>query len=106
MRKALIVLVLASSGVYVYAQSGIPQPGQSQGRVQQVQTGGSALVTGREAARAVRRTPAAHADPPGPWVGAGGNANIETEGGLNPAELPLLPWAKELRDKRKEQDEQ
>ena len=28
---------------------------------------------------------------------------IEREGGLKPGELPLLPWARELRDKRKEE---
>src|SRR5438309_3669457 len=105
MRRTLIVLLLASSGIYVYAQSGIPQPGQSQGRVQQVQTGGSPLVTGKEAEGPVPRLPDGHVDLTGPWVGGGSNADIEKEGGLKPGELPLLPSAKELRDKRKEQDE-
>ena len=105
MRRTLIVLLLASSGIYVYAQSGIPQPGESQGGVKQVQTGGSPLVTGREAEGPVPRLPDGHVDLTGPWVGGGSNADIEKEGGLKPGELPLLPWAKELRDKRKAQDE-
>src|SRR6266850_7076182 len=103
MRKTLIVLLLAASGVY--AQSGIPQPGEPQGGVQQVQTGGSPLVTGREAEGPVPRLADGRVDLTGPWVGGGSNADIEKDGGLKPGELPLLPWAKELRDKRKEQDE-
>src|SRR6476646_9604843 len=103
MRETLIVLFLASAAVY--AQSGITQPGQPQGGVQQVQTGGSPLVTGPEAEGPVPRLPDGHVDLTGPWVGGGSNADIEKDGGLKPAELQLLPWAKELRDKRKEQDE-
>ena len=41
----------------------------------------------------------------GPWVGGGSNSDIELMGGLKPGELPLLPWAKALRDSRKEDDE-
>jgi hypothetical protein len=41
----------------------------------------------------------------GPWVGGGTIANIERDGGLQPGELPLLPWARELRDKRRSQDD-
>ena len=41
----------------------------------------------------------------GPWVGGGSNDDIEREGGLKPGEIPLLPWAKALRDSRKEEDE-
>jgi hypothetical protein len=103
MRKAVVVLFLASSAVY--AQSGIPQPGEPQERVQQVQAGGSPLVTGAEAAGPVPKLPDGHVDLTGPWVGGGSNADIEKDGGLKPGELPLLPWAKELRDKRKAQDE-
>ena len=111
MKRIVIMAMCAALSVFfsassrVRAQSGIPQPGQSQGRVQSVQTGGSPLVTGREAEGPVPRLPDGHVDLTGPWVGGGSNADIEKEGGLKPGELPLLPWAKELRDKRKEQDE-
>ena len=108
----IVLLVVSSFGVIVLAsssrldaQSGIPQPGQPQGRVQQVQTGGSPLVTGADAEGPVPRMPDGHVDLTGPWVGGGSNADIETDGGLKPGELPLLPWAKQLRDSRKEQDE-
>jgi hypothetical protein len=38
-------------------------------------------------------------------VGGGSNSDIEAMGGLKPDELPLLPWAKKLRDSRREEDE-
>ncbi|HEY3158846.1 MAG TPA: hypothetical protein VGJ78_07800 [Vicinamibacterales bacterium] len=111
MRRIVVIAICATLSVFVSAasrvgaQSGVPQPGQSQGRVQQVQTGGSPLVTGREAEGPVPRLPDGHVDLTGPWVGGGSNADIERDGGLKPGELPLLPWAKQLRDTRKEQDE-
>jgi hypothetical protein len=40
----------------------------------------------------------------GPWVGGGSNSDIGVQGGFK-GELPLLPWAKALRDSRKEEDE-
>lgn len=51
------------------------------------------------------RLPDGKPDMSGPWVGGGSNQDIEAQGGLKPGELPLLPWAKELRDSRNEQDE-
>jgi hypothetical protein len=53
----------------------------------------------------IPRLPDGTVDLTGPWVGGGSNADIEREGGLKPGELPLLPWAKELRDRRKEEQE-
>ena len=53
----------------------------------------------------VPRLPDGHIDLTGPWVGGGTVADIERDGGLKPGELPLLPWAKELRDKRRSQDD-
>jgi len=51
-------------------------------------------------AQPVPRLPDGHVDLTGPWVGGGAIADIERDGGLKPGELALLPWAKELRDKR------
>ena len=53
----------------------------------------------------VPRMPDGRPDLHGPWVGGGSNGDIEADGGLKPGELPLLPWAKALRDSRKEDDE-
>ena len=41
----------------------------------------------------------------GPWVGGGSTTDIEAQGGLKPGEFPLLPWARALRDSRREQDD-
>ena len=38
-------------------------------------------------------------------VGGGSNGDIEREGGLKAGELPLLPWARELKAKRLPKDE-
>ena len=48
----------------------------------------------------VPRLPDGKPDLTGPWVGGGSNNDIEREGGLGPGELPLLPWARELRAER------
>jgi hypothetical protein len=53
----------------------------------------------------IPRLPDGRIDLTGPWVGGGSNGDIERDGGLKPGELPLLPWAKELRDKRLSKDE-
>jgi hypothetical protein len=57
---------------------------------------------------AARPMPRLHDGTPdlsGPWVGGGSNADIEGNGGLKAGELPLLPWAKALRESRREEDE-
>jgi hypothetical protein len=53
----------------------------------------------------IPRMPDGHVDLTGPWVGGGSNGDIERDGGLKPGELPLQPWAKELREKRVAKDE-
>ena len=79
--------------------------GGGQGRVGQINVGGTPRISAADAARPVPRMPDGKPDLTGPWVGGGSNTDIEREGGLKPGELPLLPWARELRDKRKETDE-
>jgi len=63
------------------------------------------VATGEIANGPVPRMPDGHPDLSGPWVGGGSNSDIEKDGGLKPGELPLLPWAKALREARKEDDE-
>jgi hypothetical protein len=52
----------------------------------------------------VPRLPDGKPDMSGPWVGGGSNGDIGAQGGYK-GELPLLPWAKALREKRDEKDE-
>lgn len=100
MRKVLVIAItLAGLTLTFLVQS------HAQERVGQVQVGGSPTVSDAEAAGPVPRLPDGHVDLTGPWVGGGSNADIERDGGLKPGELPLQPWAKELRDNRKEEDE-
>ena len=67
---------------------------------------GSPTVTDAEAtSRPIPRLADGKVDMTGPWVGGGSNGDIERDGGLKPGELPLLPWARELRDKRLSKDE-
>ena len=80
-------------------------PSHAQQRVGQIQVGGSPTVADADAGGPVPRLPDGRPDLTGPWVGGGSNADIERDGGLKPGELPLLPWAKELRDRRKPEDE-
>ncbi|MBF8301438.1 MAG: hypothetical protein HW394_1808 [Acidobacteria bacterium] len=100
MRKLLVVSIAAvgltlSLLVQMHAQGGVGQ----------IQVGGSPTVPDAQAAGPVPRLPDGTVDITGPWVGGGSNANIERDGGLKPGELPLLPWAKALRDKREDKDE-
>ena len=78
---------------------------QAQNRVRQINVGGTPRISAADAARPVPRLPDGKPDLTGPWVGGGSNQDIEAQGGLKPGELPLLPWAKELREARNEQDE-
>jgi hypothetical protein len=55
--------------------------------------------------RPIPRLPDGTVDLTGPWVGGGAVADIEANGGLKPGELPILPWARELRDRRRSQDD-
>src|SRR5262245_53019499 len=81
------------------------QRGAGDGGVGQINVGGTPRISAADAARPVPRMPDGKPDLSGPWVGGGSNDDIEREGGLKPGELPLLPWARALRDSRKEQDE-
>ena len=53
----------------------------------------------------VPRMPDGRPDLHGPWTWGGARNDIEAQGGLKPGELPLLPWAKALRDSRKQDNE-
>jgi len=74
-------------------------------RTASIPSGNTPLISEADALRPVPRLPDGRVDLTGPWVGGGSNADIEREGGLKPGELPLLPWARQLRDSRLEQNE-
>src|SRR5438876_10691353 len=78
---------------------------QAQDRVRSVSVGGTPLIPDNLVNGPVPRLPDGKPDLTGPWMGGGSNADIEREGGLKAGELPLLPWVKELRDKREEEEE-
>src|SRR5262247_902151 len=99
MKKLLVISAMIALMLTLLGQV------EAQNRVRAVSVGGTPLVPDNLVNRPVPRLPDGKPDLTGPWMGGGSNADIEREGGLKPGELPLLPWAKELRDKRKEEDE-
>ena len=99
--KRLLVLSAAIAG---FALTLLVQS-YAQERVRSVPSGGTPVIAESKINGPVPRTADGKPDLTGPWLGGGSNADIEREGGLKPGELPLLPWARELRDKRKEEDE-
>ena len=119
MRKLLVVSIVITGltlalGAHLQAQGrgragqapAAPATTNQGGRVGSVNVGGSPTVPDNQAtSQPIPKLPDGHVDLTGPWVGGGSNGDIEREGGLKPGELPLLPWAKELRDKRLEKDE-
>ena len=114
MRKLLAVVVtLGGLTLPLLAQTTAPEPVEGVGsgaRVSPNRVGklGTEWVPIAPAAIAAGPVPRLHDGKPdlsGPWVGGGSNSDIEANGGLKPGELPLLPWARELRDSRKDEDE-
>jgi len=99
--KKLFVVSIAVAGLAL----ALTLPVQAQGRVGQIQVGGTPRVSDADAARPVPLLPDGTVDFTGPWLGGGSNGNIERDAGLEPGELPLLPWARELRDTRLDKDE-
>jgi hypothetical protein len=78
---------------------------EAQDRVRSISVGGTPRISAADAARPVPRLPDGTVDLTGPWLDGGSNDDIERDGGLKPGELPLLPSARELRDKRLMKDE-
>jgi hypothetical protein len=98
MRTVVLALTLGSSVLFLV-------PTQARQQVGQIQVGGSPTLSEAESVGPVPRLPDGKPDLTGPWVGGGSNADIERDGGLKPGELPLLPWARDLREKRKAEEE-
>lgn len=87
------------------AQDGNAGSITSNGGVSFINPGTPLLPEAMATSRPVPRLPDGRVDLTGPWVGGGTINDIERDGGLKPGELPLLPWARDLRDKRRSQDD-
>ena len=100
MRKLFVLaMTVAVMMTLLFAHSSAQQ------QVRIIPTGFTPLIPEERMKDPVPRMHDGRPDITGPWQGGGSNQDIEREGGLKPGELPLLPWARELRDKRKERDE-
>ena len=75
-----------------------------EGGVAFINPGSPVLQESEFNSRPIPRLPDGTVDLTGPWVGGGTVEDIGRDGGLQ-GEFPLLPWARELRDKRRRQDE-
>jgi hypothetical protein len=100
---ALVLLALAPALVAQQVGGGAPGPAKEE--VPFIFLPSPTVPDSEAASRPVPRLPDGTVDLTGPWVGGGSNVDIELEGGFTPGELPLLPWARELRDKRDKKDE-
>ena len=102
MKRALISLMVLGLALTLAAQQDLPGP---TGQIGYIFLSSPVVPEAEANSKPVPRLPDGKVDLTGPWVGGGSNADIEKEGGLKPGELPLLPWAKELRGNRKEEQE-
>jgi hypothetical protein len=86
-----------------------PTPGTPgitvEGGVGFINPGSPVLPESEFTSRPIPRLPDGTVDLTGPWIGGGAIQDLEANGGFKPGELPLLPWARELRDRRRPQDE-
>ena len=100
--KKLLVVSVTSLAV---AAGLAAQTTNQNGGIEQIEVGGTPRISSSDAARPAPRLPDGTVDLTGPWVGGGSNGDIERDGGLKTGELPLLPWARQLRDNRKTENE-
>jgi hypothetical protein len=102
-----VLVVLGLLGVIAAGRPHAQNPGglTVEGGVSFINPGSPTVPAAEANSRPVPRLPDGTIDLTGPWVGGGAIADIESNGGLAPGGLPLLPWAKALRDSRKSQDD-
>jgi hypothetical protein len=104
-RPAAIALLLACATPLGAQQVGGGAPGPAKEEVPFIFLPSPVVPDSEAASRPIPRLPDGTVDLTGPWVGGGSNVDIELEGGFKPGELPLLPWARELRETRNKADE-
>jgi hypothetical protein len=112
MKKLMVVSVAAAAlaaGAFIQLDAqggrGGGGGGGTDGGVRYINPGSPTVTDAEATSRPIPRLADGKVDMTGPWVGGGSNGDIERDGGLKPGELPLLPWARELRDKRLSKDE-
>jgi len=103
--KKLLVVSVTLAVTVLLVQMQMRAQGQTDSGVLYINPGSPTVPDDRVTSQPIPRLPDGKIDLTGPWVGGGSNGDIERDGGLKPGELPLLPWAKELRDKRLSKDE-
>jgi hypothetical protein len=104
--KALLIAGLSVAAVTLPLRA-LQTPAGSltvEGGVAFINPGSPVLPESEFNARPIPRLPDGTVDLTGPWVGGGTVEDIGRDGGLQ-GEFPLLPWARELRDTRRRQDE-
>ena len=102
MRKLFSISVTLAGIALLLAQ--VNARGQEE-RVRHISPRNPVVADADVSSQPIPRLPDGTIDITGPWFDGGSNGDIERDGGLKPGELPLLPWAKELRDKRLAKDE-
>jgi hypothetical protein len=104
--KALLIvgLSVAAATMPLRAQQTPAGSLTVEGGVAFINPGSPVLPESEFNSRPIPRLPDGKVDLTGPWVGGGTVEDIGRDGGLQ-GEFPLLPWARELRDKRRRQDE-
>jgi hypothetical protein len=104
----VVSIALATPSLLLGGQLQAQQSGNSltvEGGVAFINPGTPVLPDAEVNSKPIPRLSDGKVDLTGPWVGGGTIADIERDGGLKPGDLPLLPWARELRDKRRSQDD-
>ncbi len=102
MKRLFFGSIVLAGGVLLLAHL------QAQGGVGQIQVGGSPVVPDNQVtSQPIPKLPDGHVDLTGPWVGGGSNNNMEADAGFKKGELDalLLPWARDLKSKRKPEEE-
>ena len=106
MLRLVLILSLGLSWPFASAvQAQNPNSITTENGVSFINPGSPVLPESEFNSRPIPRLPDGTVDLTGPWVGGGAVADIEANGGLKPGEIQLLPWARELRDKRRSQDD-
>src|SRR5688500_7128388 len=108
--KRLRIVGIALGALSLPIAAGLQAQGNNTGQTVEggvafINPGSPVIPEALATSRRIPRLPDGTVDLSGPWVGGGTIADIERDGGLKPGELPLLPWARELRDKRRQQDD-